>query len=49
VKDRQVTVKRGLEEILNMVVPSGLPESGALGLGDTGGKVEFMNLYARDL
>jgi hypothetical protein len=49
VKGREVTVTRGDREIQRMSLPADLPARGAFGLRDTGGAVEFMNLYAREL
>ena len=48
VKNREVTVKRNDEETQRLTLPADAPARGALGLRDTGGVVEFMNLYARD-
>jgi hypothetical protein len=49
VKGHDVTVKRNDEEIQRLTLPASTPEPGVFGLCDTGGVVEFMNLYARDL
>jgi hypothetical protein len=49
VKGREVTVKRNDMETQRLTLPSDAPARGALGLRDTGGAVEFMNLYVRDL
>ena len=49
VKGREVTVKRNDTETQRMNLPANAPVRGAFGLRDTGGAVEFMNLYARDL
>ena len=48
-KGRAVTVKLNDQEIQRFTLPAGAPASGALGLADTGGAVEFMNLHWRDL
>lgn len=50
VKGREVTVKRGDQQTERFQLPFDVPaRSGPLGLNDTGGAVEFMNLYVRDL
>jgi len=49
VKGREVTVKRNDKETQRFTLPPDAPVRGAFGLRDTGGAVEFMNLYARDL
>lgn len=49
VKGREVTVKRNEQEIERVTLTSDSPARGAFGLSDTGGAVEFMNIYARDL
>jgi hypothetical protein len=49
VKDREVTVKRNDKEIQRMTLPPDAPTRGSFGLRNTGGAVEFMNLYAREL
>ncbi len=49
VKAREVTVRRNDQETQRLTLPADAPARGALGLRDTGGAVEFMNLYARDL
>jgi len=49
VKGREVVVKRNDKEIQRLTLPTDAPARGALGLRDTGGAVEFMNLCARDL
>jgi len=46
---REVTVKLGDKETQRLTLPPNTSARGALGLRDTGGAVEFMNLYARDL
>ena len=49
VKGREVTVKRNDQEIQRFKLPADVSASGAFGLHDTGGAVEFMNLCVRDL
>ncbi len=49
VKGREVTVKRNDQETQRFMLPAEAPAHGAFGLRDTGGAVEFMNLYVRDL
>ena len=49
VKGREVTVKRNDKETQRLTLPADAPARGALGLRDTGGAEEFMNLYVRDL
>jgi hypothetical protein len=49
VKGREVSVKRNDQETRRLTLPPNAPARGALGLSDTGGAVEFMNLYVRDL
>ncbi|MEO8429647.1 MAG: family 16 glycoside hydrolase [Verrucomicrobiota bacterium] len=49
VKGREVTVRRNDKETQRLTLPADAPARGALGLRDTGGAQEFMNLYARDL
>ena len=49
VKGREVTVTRNDQEIQRLMLPADAPARGAFGLRDTGGSLEFMNLYARDL
>jgi hypothetical protein len=49
VKGREATVKRNDKETQHLTIPADASARGALGLRDTGGAVEFMNLYARDL
>ena len=48
-KGREVTVKRNDQETQRLTLPADAPARGVLGLRDTGGAVEFMNLYRRDL
>ena len=49
VKGRNVTVKLNDQETQHVTLPADAPARGSFGLLDTGGAVEFMNLYARDL
>jgi len=49
VKDREVTVKRNGDDALRATLSSDAPARGPFGLRDTGGALEFMNLYVRDL
>jgi hypothetical protein len=49
VKGREVTVRRNDKETQRLTLPADAPARGALGLRDTGGAEEFMNLYVRDL
>ena len=49
IKGREVTVKANGKEARQLSLPSAVPVRGALGLRDTGGAVEFMNLYVREL
>lgn len=49
VKGREVVVKRNDQEVQRLSLPADAPTRGAFGLDSTGGAVEFMNLYARDL
>ena len=49
VAGRTVTVKRNGQETQRLTLPGLAPARGALALRDTGGAVEFMNLYVRDL
>ena len=49
VVSREVIVKRNDKETQRFRLPEDAPARGALGLRDTGGAVEFMNLYARHL
>ena len=49
VTGREVIVKRNGKETQRLTLPAGAPARGAFGLRDTGGAVEFMNLYVRDL
>jgi hypothetical protein len=49
VKGQEVIVKRNDEQMQRLANPADGPARGALGLRDTGGALEFMNLYARDL
>jgi len=46
---REVIVKRNDKETQRLTLPADVPARGAFGLRDTGGAMEFMNLYARDL
>ncbi len=48
VKDRTARIEHNGKEQL-FTLPANSPKRGALGLRDTGSKVEFMNLYVRDL
>jgi hypothetical protein len=49
VKGREVTVTRNEQETRQLTLPADATGRGALGLRDTGGAVEFMNLCVRDL
>jgi 3-keto-disaccharide hydrolase len=49
VKGRDVTVKRNAEQTQRVTIPASGPARGAFGLRDTGGAMDFMNLYVRDL
>jgi len=49
VTGREVIVKRNGKETQRVTLSADAPARGAFGLRDTGGAVEFMNLYARDL
>jgi hypothetical protein len=49
VRGREVIVKRNGQEVQRLTLPADAPARGRFGLGRTGGAVEFMNLYARDL
>jgi len=49
VRGREVTIKRNDLETLRVNLPANTPVRGAFGLQATGGALEFMNLYARDL
>jgi hypothetical protein len=49
VKGHDVTVKRDDKETQRVTLPADIPTRGALGLRDAGARLEFMNLYARDL
>ena len=49
VKGREVTVRRNDKETQRLTLPANAAARGALGLRDTGGAEEFMNLYTRDL
>lgn len=49
VKGREVIVKCNDLETLRLTLPAGSPARGSFGLNDSGGAVDFMNLYARDL
>lgn len=48
-KGREVVVKHNDKEVQRLTLPQDAPVRGAMGLRDTGGAVEFMNLNARDL
>ena len=48
-RGREVTVKRDDQDARRFMLPSDSPARGPLGLRDTGGALEFMNLYVRDL
>jgi hypothetical protein len=49
VTGREVTVRRNDEAARQLRLPPDAPARGPLGLRDSGGSLEFMNLYARDL
>jgi hypothetical protein len=49
VKGRDLTVTMNGKETQRLTLPANAPARGAIGLRDTGGAVEWMNLYARDL
>jgi hypothetical protein len=49
IKGRDVTVTCNEQETQRFALPADSPARGAFGLCDTGGAVEFMNLYVRDL
>ena len=49
VRGQEVTVKRNDTETLRVNLPANTPVRGAFGLQATGGALELMNLYARDL
>ncbi|PYJ06130.1 MAG: DUF1080 domain-containing protein [Verrucomicrobia bacterium] len=49
INGREVTVKANGKETQHLTLPADAAARGALGLRDTGGAVEFMNLYARKL
>jgi hypothetical protein len=49
VKALDVAVKRDGREVQHFALPADAPARGEFGLRDTGGSVEFMNLYVRDL
>ena len=49
VRGREVTVKRGQEEAQRFTLTAEGARRGPLGLRDTGGGLEFMNLYVREL
>lgn len=49
VKDREVTLKAGEKELQRAQLPGDAPDRGAFGLRNSGGRAEFMNIYARDL
>jgi hypothetical protein len=48
-KGREVILKRNDKEIQRVTLSASAPARGAFGLRDTGGAIDFMNLYARDL
>jgi len=48
VKEDDLMVKRGDKETQRVTLPATAKARGALGLRDTGGAVEWMNLYARE-
>ena len=48
VKEGDLMVKRGDKETQRVTLPATAKARGALGLRDTGGAVEWMNLYARE-
>ncbi len=48
VKGREVTVKRNEQEIQRLTLPAAAAARGTFGLRDSGGAVEFMNLYVRE-
>ena len=47
-KGRELTVKRAEQEIQRLTLPANAPARGPLGLRDTGGAMELMNLYVRE-
>ncbi len=49
VRGREVTVKRGQTDAQRFTLPAGTPARGPIGLRDTGGGLEFMNVYVREL
>jgi hypothetical protein len=49
VREREVIVHRNDKETQHVTLPAGTSARGAFGLSDTGGEIEFMNLYVRDL
>jgi hypothetical protein len=49
VKGSDVIVKAGEKELQRLSLPDNAPQRGEFGLRDTGGAIEFMNLYAREL
>jgi hypothetical protein len=49
VRDHLVTIKSGENAPKNIKLDSKSPLRGPFGLSDTGGGIEFMNLYVRDL
>jgi hypothetical protein len=48
-KPGEVIVRRGDSTIGRLPVPRGFEKEAALGLGGTGGAIEFMNVYIREL
>ena len=48
-KGRKVTVQRNDQEMPHLLLPTDAPARGPFGLRDTGGALEFMNLYVREL
>lgn len=48
-RGRAVTVKHNEQETQRVTLSEDAPSRGAVGMRDTGGATEFMNLYARDL
>lgn len=49
VAGRKVTLRADKSEPVHAILPDGVPARGSLGLMDTGNKLEFANLYVRDL
>jgi hypothetical protein len=48
-KGSEISVKHNDQPVQRFTFPPGTPARGNFGLRDTGGALEFMNLYARDL